>query len=125
VDDIEFIGSVNERFNSSNLYITFDPRGKDVFKYEALAAAELTINLAMVFGIEPVAACAYNVSEACYDRPIVSCQDEDKGVIFLREADETLVSLENNCMIVQGPGKDLLRAVDRVLYVLYGIMKRD
>jgi hypothetical protein len=122
--DVPIQGELDESFNSSNLFITFDSR-KENLKWEALAATELTINLAQVFGVEPTAACAYNETIACATRPIVSCQDEDKGVIFLREADELLVDLKGNCMILQGQGEELLKAVDRVLLIWYGIMERQ
>jgi hypothetical protein len=122
--DVLIQGELNESFDSSNLFITFDPR-KENLRWEALAATELTINLAQVFGVEPTAACMYNETIACATRPIVSCQDADKGVIVLREADEVLVDLKGNCMILQGPGEDLLKAVDRVLLIWYGIMERE
>jgi hypothetical protein len=121
--DVPVEGTLNESFDSSNLYITFDPR-KENLKWEALASAELSVNLATVFGVTPTAACMYKETEACQTRPIVTCQDDDKGVIVLREADATLVQLSGNCMILQGPGEELLRAVDRVLYVWYGVTEK-
>jgi hypothetical protein len=124
LEDVQIVGELDKRFVPSNLYITFDPRG-DVFTYVALAAGELSINLAQALDVLPTAACAYNVTEACYDRPIVSCQDNDKAVIFLREANETMVILQGNCMVLQGEEMNLLKAVDRVLYIWYGIMPRS
>ncbi|MFH1511703.1 MAG: hypothetical protein ABIF10_08490 [Candidatus Woesearchaeota archaeon] len=124
VEDVTITGELDERFVAENLYITFDPRGEN-FTYLALAAAELSVNLATALDAIPTAACAYNETEACYQRPIVSCQDQDKAVIFLRESEETKVIFGGNCMIIQGKEMNLLKSVDRVLYIWYGIMPRN
>jgi hypothetical protein len=123
LENVTIVGELDKSFDPSKLYVTFDPRAESL-SYVALAAAELSVNLATALDTIPIAACAYNVTEACYTRPIVSCQDTDKAVIFLREADETRVILEGNCMVIQGKAMELLKAVDRVLYIWYGVMPR-
>lgn len=124
VENVTIIGELDKRFDPKNLYITFDPR-KEPFAYVALGAAELSINLVRALDAVPTAACAYNTTAACSARPIVTCQDEDKAVIFIREANETAVLLNGNCIVIQGDQMNLLKAVDRVLYIWYGIMPRS
>jgi hypothetical protein len=124
VENVTIEGELDKGFDPARLYIAFDPR-QETFKYVALAAGELSINLARALDANPVAACLVNETAACIGRPIVSCQDSDKAVILLREANETAVLLRGNCMILQGPEMDLLKSVDRVLYIWYGIMPRS
>jgi len=92
--------------------------------YVALAASELTINLAQVMGVNLSASCTTNetMAEACQNRTIANCGDADKAVIYLKEDNETKVTFNETCMTVQGRGIELVRAVDRVLYKVYGIM---
>ena len=61
--------------------------------YQETVERALMGDLFPVWGVDPTAACAFNETEACLSRPIVSCQDEDKGVIFVREADDVLVDV--------------------------------
>lgn len=124
VEDVLIEGELDERFDPAKLFITFDPTSES-FTYTALAAAELSVNLATALDVFPTAACAANATEACFDRPIVSCSDEDKAVIFLREEGDTKVILRGNCMVLQGNQMELLKAVDRVLYIWYDIMTRS
>jgi len=105
---------------SDTLYLTFDP-GPDL-KYVALAASELSLNLKQVFNLSPVAACTVNVSEPCYDRPIITCENTDDAVIYIREDPEAALLLTDNCIIVQGEGEDLARAADKLIWIQYGII---
>ncbi|MFH0979173.1 MAG: hypothetical protein V1837_07805 [Candidatus Woesearchaeota archaeon] len=123
LENLTIVGDLDKRFDPKNLYITFDPTAEPL-GYVALGAAELSINLATALDTAPIAACIKNETVACATRPIVSCQDNDKAVIFIRESNETAVILNGNCIVIQGEGMNLLKAVDRVLYIWYGIMPR-
>lgn len=106
------------------LYVTFDlseKEGKN-FTMLALASAELSQNLVKAINRYPIAACTNNESDACRERPIIDCDTEGVPVILIREQSPTKVILDDNCMILQGEGMDLLRAVDKVLYQWYGII---
>lgn len=109
------------RFNRfSQIYITFDPTEEDL-QYVALAASELSINLAQTLSITPVAACTKNATEACSERPIIDCNSSTPA-IFLNPHDAASVSANKNCIEVKGAGRELIRAVDRLLLTMFGIM---
>jgi len=124
VENISISGSLNAIFNSYNVtYVTFDPTDSNM-AYVALAASELTINLAQVMGYNLSASCTTNETgaEACLNRTIAKCGDANKAIIYLKEDNETKVTFNETCVTVQGRDIELVRAVDRVLYKVYGIM---
>ena len=121
LENVSLEGEVDSRFiNSSKLYITFDPR--DNIGYVALATSELSLNLVQGMNIGVIAACAANSTEACYSRPIVTCNSTDNGVIYIKEAKEPKIIMDGNCITLQGKGTHLVRAVDRLLLKWYRIM---
>ncbi len=122
LEKVPLQGNVMPFLNNSKMYITFDPIGSS-FEYVALSASELSINLAQTFNITPIAACTTNETKACSDRPIIRCGKTKDATIYLRQANETKTIVEDNCIIVQGRGKDLVRATDRLLLQLFGVMK--
>ena len=56
-------------------------------------------------------------------RPIVTCEDRETAVIFLRVAENPQVILSGNCMTLEGTDEELVMAAERVLYAWYGIMQ--
>jgi hypothetical protein len=123
VEDIPTEGGLNiTLFDSEKgVYITFDPLGQNL-NYVALAVGEFDQNIIKAFNKMPVAACDKNETKACEARPIITCDNTNKPVLYLQQEPETKVIFENNCMIVQGQGPEIVRAVDRLLLKLYGIM---
>ncbi len=126
VEDIVIEGTLNKQFfdNQAEVYVAFDPTGND-FPRVALAVADFDAHITKVFEKVPIAACDRNETEACRERPIVTCSDADKLVLYAREADRFRVYYNDNCIVVEGNGFDLVRGVDRVLYNLYGIMEQE
>ena len=120
-EDVRVVGDFNKSFNIGPIYITFDPLGADL-TYVALANGELSLNLAKGLGKELIGSCLVNETSACIDRPIVSCDDKDKNVIYFKEDKKTLIELKGKCVIIQGSGPDIVRAVDRLLYQWYEII---
>lgn len=116
-------GILNESFNQGPLYITIDPTEKNI-TYLALATAELSINLAQGVGRQLVAACALNETQACEARPIIDC-DSDVAVIYLKYDPTPFVKFEDNCIVITGENEDLVKAVDKLLYFWYGIIKNQ
>ena len=123
VENIPVSGSLDESFNTPQVYITFDPAEGNNFGHIAAAAGELSLSVNSALGSEAVAACSQNVTEACASRPIITCYNSDKGVIYLKEDRETKLEMKGNCVVVQGQGKGIIRAADRLLYLWYGVMK--
>ncbi len=122
VEAIPMVGDIDERFQQDFTYITHDPAESNL-GHVAVAAAELSLNMATAFGVEPVAACSRNVTDACAARPIVTCESTNASVIYLREANFTRIDLRGNCIVIQGSGQELIKATDKVLYVWYRIIK--
>ena len=58
-------------------------------------------------------------------RPIVTCEDKGKFVLYVKESERLRVYYDGNCIVVEGKGFDLVKGVDRVLYNLYGMMEQE
>lgn len=110
--------------DSSQFYVTFNPTGK-ALPYVNLAVADFDTHMAKVFEKEPIAACDRNETLPCKTRPIVTCSDSGKLVLYIKESDRSRAYYNGNCIVVEGSNLDLVRGVDRVLYNLYGIMGQD
>jgi hypothetical protein len=119
--NVSISGTINEKFFEQPLYITFDPLGPTL-QYTALSSAELSTNLVSGLGLRPMAACDKNETNACSTRPIISSCQENNSVVYLKDADTTAVIMNGNCVIIQGQGKELVRATDRFLLMIYRIM---
>ncbi len=126
--DVENI-TINYRLNKFSeltaerryMYITFDPED-DNLAYIALAAADLTRALTRVYGIKPVAACTKNITDACSDVPIKTCETTSMPVIYIDDNPIQNITYKANCLTIQGEKDDLLKAVQRVLFDWYKIM---
>lgn len=122
VQNISVDGNIIQFRNFNGTYIVFDPLGADL-SHVALAASELSINMATFFNMMVVAACTKNETDICHNREIVNCENNDKNpIIYIQEAKDVKIIQDNNCIRVQGNGYELSRAVDRLLYTLMGIM---
>jgi len=122
LEDIPISDDVNLYKNYSEIYITFNPL-EEQLAYIALSASELSINLAQTLNITPIAACTRNDTEACFEREVIDCETEGMPAIFLRHANTTQVYVKNNCIFVEGMGKDLVRAADKLLLKWFSVMK--
>ncbi len=110
-----------KKFNNyRQIYITFDPTTEGL-NYVALAASELSINLAQTLDITPIAACTKNETDACAKRPIINCSS-DAPTIFLNPYGSLNISVYKNCIQLNGAGIDLIKATDRLLLTLFGVM---
>ena len=126
VESVPVFGVLNNTFNvRRQIYVAFDPLSeKSTFKYLALAASELTINLAGPLGKNIVAACTQNESVGCASRPVVSCENVDKNVIVLQANGTPQIALNGTCMVFSGSELDLVKSVDKALYLWMGIIPR-
>ncbi len=121
---LDILGYLNTSFDQGPVYITFDPRDENK-EMIALAAGELSLNIVQGIDREVIGACARNETDACSDRPIVTCDSEDKSVIYLKESNTTWVQFEQNCIIVRGRGEELLKAADKLILYWYGIVPKE
>jgi len=127
LENISIYGELNDSlFNDNeNYYMTFDPIGSnpDEMKYVALSVGEFVIPYKRDFGKTSNASCIRNETEACIDRPIINCTNTDKPVMFFNDQEPTRIIFDNNCITIQGTGQDIVKATDRLMYSLYGIME--
>jgi len=121
LENVKAEGKLDERFNSDHYYITFDPYGND-FAHVAVAAGEIGRNLVEGFGANISSACLSNHT-VCVDKPIITCNNTNEAVIYIKESEEAKIVMGGNCLIIQGKGTELFKVADRVILSLYGIMK--
>ena len=120
VEDVYITGNFTG-FKKDPIYITFDPDSdKKEFPYLALATTELSLHLIRALNFSVEAACTKNLTDACIDRPIVTC-DSNESVIYLLAKAPTQITLDKNCATLIGEGLDLLKSVDRLLFQWYKI----
>ena len=124
VKGIQIIGNLDDGFfnNQTVFYNTFDPGGKQL-QYVSLAVADFSTHMSRVFEKIPIGACNKNLTASC--STIVTCDDKDKLVLYVKESDKSKVSYKGNCIIVEGNQFDMVKGVDKVLYNLYGIMEKN
>jgi len=123
LEDIPVTGTLDQRFYSNETYLTMDAV-EELPKANALAIAELSLNLAQLFGITPVVACSGKLNATgCDEVPTINCQNTNQSVIYFEERDTTQVLFEGNCVRIQGKDMEMVRATDRFLLHWFGIMK--
>jgi hypothetical protein len=123
VEDITYGGDLVPGFvENQPIYITFDPDAPEQeMKYLALSAAEVGLSLVRGFGLTIEAACTKNLTEACFNRTILTCED-NRSIVYLKVANETGVFFQGSCITIQGKEWEIIKAVDRMLYEWYGII---
>ena len=120
VEDILVIGDIDPSFgNERIIYVSFDPSDY----YIGLAAIELSLNLGKGLEAGTKSACDkdYDI-DACKERSVVTCTDTDKSVVLIKQANETKITLDGKCIIVEGNDKEIVRATDNVILRFYGIL---
>ncbi|MAG91276.1 hypothetical protein CMO83_01205 [Candidatus Woesearchaeota archaeon] len=126
LEDIVIEGNLDDGFfdEQGEFYVTFNPVG-DELSYVSLAVADFGTHMSKVFLKKPIAACDRNETLPCLTRPIVTCDDTDKLVLYVKESARFRTYYNNNCIVVEGSGFDLVKGVDRILYNLYTIMGQE
>ena len=119
---VDIRNPLSASFNGTEYYITFDPLGNNS-DYVKIAILELELSLVKTFGTKPIAACTENTTEACHSRPIITCKDQDKAVVYFINKEPAQVIIDDNCLTIQGKDLELVRATDKVLYTFYGFFK--
>lgn len=117
VENITVRGKVDERFQRTYMFMTFDPpdnsSSENAFLF--LASADLTRKLVEVFDRNLIAACTMNATDACANRPVATCST-NASVIYLKVSNETSVFYDGNCARIQGNKENLTRAADKAMY---------
>jgi hypothetical protein len=108
--------------NLTGAYFTFDPN--DNLTYMNVVGADLSKFLKVINGVTLVAGCTVNETVACNRRPIVTCENQlDKAmVIYVKSSDVPKISLDKNCLMIEGTGDDLLRAYTKLVFLWYNVL---
>lgn len=124
VEGVPVTGKTDIRFQFENVYLTVDPSEERTPEtaYLNLAAVELSRKLVEPFERNVTAACTRNETEACESRPIVTCENTNSSVIYLRQASESKIVLNGNCAVIQGKGEGIVMAADKALFQWLKIM---
>jgi len=121
-ENITVVGKLDaDKFDSGEVYLTFDPSGEDLGNV-GVAWGEISFSLVKVFETTPASACIKNETEACAGLPMLDCSNEELPIIYFKEAETTMVKLQGNCAIIQGRKSEIVRAADKFLWILYGII---
>lgn len=125
-EDISLQDSILDKITRSDLiYLTTAP---DLSSKAVLAMIEIgrvTGEHFDIYNIPTKAALSYEKEGADPSVPIITCQNstQDITVIDFRVGDQTSVYLQDYCIIIQGTDEEeIIRAADRVVYGLVGIM---
>jgi len=123
VEKIKIGGSLDSNLlnNATEYYVTFNPTGQN-FSAVALAVGDFNTHMTNIFFKQPIAACDKNETLACANRPVITCDNTDKLVLYVKEANKSGVYFDDNCIVIEGNGFDLVKGVDRVLYDFYDII---
>lgn len=121
LENISIVGAVDPRFQTDEIYVTFDPNASS-FAHLTIAASELSNNLVQVVKARVTAACTQN-GTGCESRPVITCENTNETVIYLsQENSKPAVFLVGNCIVVEGQGYNIVRAAERLIYQFYDIM---
>jgi hypothetical protein len=125
IENIRIGGSLDLNLfnNATDYYATFNPTGNN-FSAVALAVSDFNQQMTNIFFKQPIAACDRNETLACTGRPVITCENTDSLVLYIKEANDLRVYYDDNCIVVEGNGFDLVKGVDRVLFNLYGVMEQ-
>lgn len=126
LEDIEIEGRLDTKLfnNAEQYYVTFNPTGND-FSNVALAVADYNQHMTNIFFKEPIAACDRNETDTCRNRPIITCDNTEDVVLYVKEANESKVYFDDNCIVVEGSGFDLIKGIERILFGFYKIIEDD
>ena len=121
VSEIERKGELDAAFNSGEvIYIAINPTTAN--KYYTLALSELNFNIAKGISRRPMAVCTEE-NAICEDREILSCNNtKGKPVVELAYGGEGKIEMDGTCILISGEEYDLVKAVDRLLLIWYGVM---
>ncbi|MFC1800622.1 hypothetical protein ACFLYT_01055 [Nanoarchaeota archaeon] len=123
LENIPLSGDFTDVFDLDEVYVTFDPREQGNLKYLALAVGHLDTSLIKSFRKQITAGCIVNETDACINVPVINCENTDDNVVFfLKTADSPGVTMEDNCVTIQGSEWQLIQATEKFLMKAYGVI---
>ncbi len=115
---IEMPAQARQSLQNAPVYIlTFNPNSSDIQSIE-LARYQITRNLDK----RVVAAVTRNSSQ--YTLPIITCDNATPSnpVIYLNSENQTNINYKNGCVTINGLEGDLIRATEKVIYEILGVI---
>jgi hypothetical protein len=122
LEDIPVRGNISEFKSYKSMIITFNPNESVHTSDVTMAMAETYINLVLHFKKNVEAACTQD-HPACVNATKATCETADRPVIFLNNLGSPSIDIKGDCAIISGKGEDLVRAADRFMYGIYGVMR--
>ncbi len=112
---VSFIEIPEIPFFQEKVYLLFDAEDKD-------STIDYTLDkMAYVlqsFGINTVKACISE--EGCSELfPVKDCVN---GAVYVKKANESLIHVENDCLVLEGNDAQLIQNADRINYELLGVI---
>lgn len=114
-------GKIDQFIQRNQLILLFDPEDKnivyiDLARYEL--SNELLKNNKMIIGAKTENTTSYSAI------PILSCENatQEMPFMYFKTSNESKISFDNNCLIMEGNEFDFLRYRDLILYTEYKVM---
>ncbi len=124
LENISVEGNIPQFRDSGDFfYITLDPREEHHDRYVTMSMAELAPNLVLHFQKDLQSACIVD-HPACEKEsaPVKTCEDTEIPMIYLKREPGAKIEISDGCAIIQGKGNEMVKAADRFMYGMYGIM---
>ena len=116
-------GDIRSFGKNSFFYIAFDPSEEVHNKYVTMANAELSTNLVSHFNKRLLPACTVEHPDCeSTNTTVLTCESTQLPMIYLDQGGMPGINIEGNCATISGTDDDLVRAADRFMYAMYGIM---
>ncbi len=124
LENISVEGDIAEFASADFFYLAFDPSDGNHDKYVTMAMAEIAGKLNDHFTYRLRLACTKD-HPACRntDTIIANCTTTSRNVIFIDNREGAGINISGNCADISGTGEDLIRSVNRFMYMMYGIME--
>ncbi len=104
-------------FNLNNkIYVMYDPKNMKENDY----LIERLLGMLRYKGFSAFLAC--DKEEGCGNVPILNCTAPNT-LFYFKEENTTKVYNDNNCITISGTREDNIKQVDRLGYIILGIMK--
>ncbi len=114
-NEVKDIMIENTETLGKDTYILFDP---DELKEDSLEINRLR-SLLSVKKISAFPACIK--TNGCSNIPVITCK-EAKNYLFIKFKNETKITKEDGCIVMETKDQDSFRIIERFIYNLYGIM---
>ena len=113
-DELQNIMVPSFTITSPKYYFIFNPSEKDINMDYPVQKLQYSLNQ---FGIKSVPAC--DREEDCPNIPIKDCTEYS---FYFKKSDKNLISLDENCIVLEGNNQFLSQAVDSINYRLLGVL---